>query len=82
MNGWLESRLTHSLEFPFDFHRRSFNEAEEISNKSLDERDEREERVAPSYVSKCSDETDDDRSVSELIGLESVSLHKCLSNDS
>lgn len=62
--------------FRFLFIRNSFNEAEEISNKSLNERDEEEERVVSSLASKCSDETDDDRSVSKLIALESVSLHE------
>lgn len=42
---------------------RSINE-EEVVNNSLEERDENEDRVT-SYISKCSEETDDDTSVSE-----------------
>ena len=42
---------------------RSINEEEAVNN-SLEERDENDERVT-SYISKCSEETDDDTSVSE-----------------
>lgn len=70
MNDLLQSRLAVMI-FALDFDRNNFNEAEEISNKSLDERDEQDERVA-SHISKCSDETDDERSVSELIGSENL----------
>jgi hypothetical protein len=60
---------------------RSITETEEVINNSFEERDEHA-RVA-SYISKCSEEAeDDDASVSKLIGLELLSLHKCLSNDS
>ena len=43
---------------------RSINE-EEATNNSFEERDENEDRVV-SFISKCSEETDDDASVSEL----------------
>lgn len=55
---------------------------EEVVNNSGD-RDEHA-RVS-SYISKCSEETEEeegDASVRKLIGSESLSLHKCLSNDS
>lgn len=44
---------------------RSINEEEAVNN-SLEERDENDERVT-SYISKCSEETDDDTSVSECL---------------
>lgn len=77
----LRARLTVMM-FHIPFIDRSITEAEEVINNSFEERDEHA-RVA-SYISKCSEETedDDDASVSKLIGLESLSLHKCLSNDS
>lgn len=49
---------------------RSINEEEAVNN-SLEERDENDERVT-SYISKCSEETDDDTSVSESY---SYSIH-------
>jgi hypothetical protein len=60
---------------------RSISEVEEVVNNS-GERDEHA-RIA-SYISKCSEETEDDEdaSVRKLIGSKSLSLHKCLSNDS
>lgn len=66
--------------FLIPFIHRSITEAEEVINNSLEERDEHARVVS----SKCSEEAedDDDASVSKLIGLESLSLHKCLSNDS
>lgn len=48
-------------------HFRSINE-EEVINNSFEERDENEDRVV-SFTSKCSEETDDDASVSESLKL-------------
>lgn len=66
---------------------RSIDEVEEVINKSFEESNELERTV--SFISKCSgerererDEIEDDTSVSELMGSKSLSLHKCLSNDS
>jgi hypothetical protein len=59
---------------------RSINEGDEAVNKSFEERDEHERVV--SFISKCSEETEDDISVSKLIGLEAVSLNECSSNGS
>lgn len=44
---------------------RSINEEEAVNN-SIEERDENDERVT-SYISKCSEESDDDTSVSESL---------------
>lgn len=68
--------------FRFDYRLvcyRSIDEAEEAINKSFEECNEVERAT-----SKCSEEqeAEDDTSVSELMWSKSLSLHKCLSNDS
>lgn len=72
--------IVDNVFFLFIYFCSSITEAEEVINKSFEERDEVKRVV--SGISKCSEETEDDISVSKLIGFETLSLNKCASNDS